>query len=220
MPQRTSPYILFTILLSTSLLGAVPRRTNIDSIRIHATTISENAKLPLSLVTKRKSGIRATIHIPGKLTRAVVLFNGEKLYLIQELTEEGSIKEIEGDDAAANLFEMLAINPDFHFQKEALSYTTAILDDYKIELLREEIITQDGIIKQPTMAKLYARGNTELKLLKTIQYVEFFPLKDYPCNQPKKITYTDHRDNSIGEIIIDKVSYNSGIGDFIFQLPE
>ena len=219
MPQRTI-LLLLLILASSISHGAGTRPRSIDSIRIHATTITENSKLPLTLVTKRHAGIRATIHIPGKLTRAVVLFDGDKIHLIQELTEEGSIKELNGNDAAVNLFEMLMITPEFHFNSEELGYQTSILDQYKVELLRDEIATPAGNEQQPSVANLYIKTDSQLKLLRTIKYIEFFKKKDSPYYQPKKITFTDHTTASSGEIIINEVSYNSGIPDFIFKLPK
>ena len=220
MPQKTNLSLLLLLLVSVISNEAAARPRSIDSIRIHATTITENSELPLALVTKRDAGIRATIHTAGKLTRAVVLFDGNKIHLIQELTEAGSIKELNGDHAAENLFEMLAINPDFHFQSEKLSYQTSILNGYKIELLRDEIVTPTGIEQQPTEANLYIKNDSKLKLLRTIQYIEFFPQEDSPFHQPKRITFTDHTNASSGEIIINEVSYNSGIPDFIFELPK
>jgi|TARA_B110000908_G_scaffold172198_1_gene238291 hypothetical protein len=219
MPQRTI-LLLLLILASSISHGAGTRPRSIDSIRIHATTITENSKLPLTLVTKRDAGIRATIHIPGKLTRAVVLFDGDKIHLIQELTEEGSIKELNGNDAAVNLFEMLMITPEFHFNSEELGYQTSILDQYKVELLRDEIATPADNEQQPSVANLYIKTDSQLKLLRTIKYIDFFKKKDSPYYQPKKITFTDHTNASSGEIIINEVSYNSGIPDFIFKLPE
>lgn len=219
MPQRTI-LLLLLILASSISHGAGTRPRSIDSIRIHATTITENSKLPLTLVTKRDAGIRATIHIPGKLTRAVVLFDGDKIHLIQELTEEGSIKELNGNDAAVNLFEMLMITPEFHFNSEELGYQTSILDQYKVELLRDEIATPADNEQQPSVANLYIKTDSQLKLLRTIKYIDFFKKKDSPYYQPKKITFTDHTNASSGEIIINEVSYNSGIPDFIFKLPK
>jgi len=219
MPQRTI-LLLLLILASSISHGAGTRPRSIDSIRIHATTITENSKLPLTLVTKRDAGIRATIHIPGKLTRAVVLFDGDKIHLIQELTEEGSIKELNGNDAAVNLFEMLMITPEFHFNSEELGYQTSILDQYKVELLRDEIATPADNKQQPSVANLYIKTDSQLKLLRTIKYIDFFKKKDSPYYQPKKITFTDHTNASSGEIIINEVSYNSGIPDFIFKLPK
>jgi hypothetical protein len=220
MSQKTNLFLLLLLLASSISHGAGSRPRSIDSIRIHATTITENSKLPLTLVTKRDAGIRATIHIPGKLTRAVVLFDGNKIHLIQEFTEEGSIKELNGDDAAGNLFEMLMINPDINFKLDEISYQTSILDGYKIELLRDEIATPAGIEQQPSVANLYIETDSQLKLLRTIQYIEFFKKEDSPYYQPKKITFTDHTNSSSGEIIINEVSYNSGIPDFIFELPK
>jgi len=219
MPQRTI-LLLLLILASSISHGAGTRPRSIDSIRIHATTITENSKLPLTLVTKRDAGIRATIHIPGKLTRAVVLFDGDKIHLIQELTEEGSIKELNGNVAAVNLFEMLMITPEFHFNSEELGYQTSILDQYKVELLRDEIATPADNKQQPSVANLYIKTDSQLKLLRTIKYIDFFKKKDSPYYQPKKITFTDHTNASSGEIIINEVSYNSGIPDFIFKLPK
>ena len=217
MTQRT---ILLLILASSISHGTGTRPRSIDSIRIHATNITENSKLPLTLVTKRDAGIRATVHIPGKLTRAVVLFDGDKIHLIQELTEEGSIQELNGNDAAVNLFEMLMITPEFHFNSEELGYQTSILDQYKVELLRDEIATPTGNEQQPSVANLYIKTDSQLKLLRTIKYVEFFKKRDSPYYQPKKIKFTDHTNTSSGEIIINEVSYNSGIPDFIFKLPK
>jgi hypothetical protein len=212
--------ILLLILANSISHGAVKRPRSIDSIRIHATTITENSKLPLTLVTKRDAGIRATIHTPTKLTRAVVLFDGDKIHLIQELTEKGSVKELNRDQAAENLFEMLMITPEFHFGLEKLGHQTSILDQYKVELLCNEIATPTGYEQQPSVANLYIKTDSQLKLLRTIKYIEFFTKKDSPYYQPKKITFTDHTNASSGEIIINDVSYNSGIPDFIFELPK
>ena len=111
------------------------------------------------------------------------------------------------------------MNPDFHFKTDEPNYKTPILDGYTIKLVRNQK-TETETPERPISAKLYRLTDKQPDLLRSIQYIEFFPQNEKNYYQPKKITFIDHTNASEGEILIDKVTYNSGIADFIFELPK
>ncbi len=208
---------LFTALIaSAELLSLDAPDSVIDSIRVHATTITNNIELPLTVITKRKAGIRATIQPPQSQRRAVVLFNNDNIYLITALDKD-HVEVLAADDAAKNLFEMLTLHPDFHFRTKELGYRTSILEDYTINIKRDRLLENETLGK-PLSAELYRKSDG--KLIRSIEYLDFFPARYVDYYQPQIIHFTDHEAALEGVITLDTVAYNVGAANFIFELPK
>ena len=115
---------------------------------------------------------------------------------------------------------MVTLNPDFELksgQSKQDAFTTILLEQYLIELCRGGTGT-DRQYGQSSTARLFRKDQPDLKLLRSIECLEFTDDSDASYFQPKRLIYHNHTDDTVSQIILNSVSFNSGVADYIFDL--
>lgn len=210
-----------SLLCVTTLLGLVSNAnplspSKVESITSYVRTESNGVALDLKIVTKKNKGIRTTLVSPDGNSRAVLIFNQETLYLHQERgLEQAYSGRLTGREAAENIFQMLAINPCYHFLSEAPVLRTTILNHYEIILDRE---THHEFL-MPKRLLLYKGTSTEGELLSTIEFIDFFPSK-IPFYQPKTLQVINHSNQTKDQVQVKSFSYNLGLANYLFETPK
>jgi hypothetical protein len=220
--MRASPYCLIFLLACTAAATAQVRPKAVGSIRLHGTMAMEEAE-PLSLAVFKGSDhrIRAAIFDETKIAQITLLYSGGHL-LIDERTPGGRVRrEAEGEEAAANLLDLIALNPDFHFEnpESRAILESPVLDGFSIRLARKEEAFADTGIFLPDHLKLFRDSGATAELIRSVYFDSFMgSLKPFP--QPRKLRLVDELTGETGRIEVLSVEYNPGLPDFLFELPE
>lgn len=214
-------YIGVTVLLIGAVTLHGQARIIPESILIHSELSMESGlKLNLIVFTKEQDLIRASIHPADKSFGAVVAYDGQAVKMQEEIIDVYPTKVLEGEDAAGNLFDLIALNPEYHFRKwDGFDLESKVLQGFRIEIQREDDPIEETEIYKPISLKLFkveASGDT---LIRSTQYNQFFKNKE-PYLQPKLLTFTDETTGEKGTIKVEKVEYNVGLPDFLFELPD
>lgn len=204
---------------AATLQGQV--RTIPESILIHS-ELSMESGLTLNLIvfTKEQDLIRASIHPADKSFGAVVAYDGQTVKMQEEIIDVYPTKVLEGEDAAGNLFDLIALNPEYHFRKwDGLNLDSKVLQGFRIEIQREESPIKEPETCKPISLKLFKVEELGDTLIRSTQYSQFFKNKE-PYLQPKLLTFTDETTGENGTIKVKSVEYNVGLPDFLFKLPD
>lgn len=188
----------------------------IKTVTNQVTTRFNGIELELLVVTKKDAGIRATVFSPTQKPDALILFDEKELYLSSKNGIDPVVyTKLTGQEAAENLFQMLALNPWIYFPEGRLKHECPALEDYLIVF--NYILKEDTV--KPTEMRLYQMAPVKDKLVSTIRFVEFFSSRTN-LFQPKILLVTDHTKQTSGEVHIKNFTYNLGLGDFLFEAQE
>jgi len=189
-----------------------------DHIRLHGTIESQGIRLNLSVATKEQKKIRAVVHDDAKSVVMHIVFNQGNLYLRETHSGKRTTRLVVGDEAATNLVDLLALNPDYHFRGEdSLNLGAFESAGYSIELKRAENPIKKSEIYPPTELRLRKKEGDRIVLLRIIKYLDFHD-SDMAYLQPKCLEFKDHQSGDSGTIKIDTVGYNPGLPDFLFEI--
>jgi outer membrane lipoprotein-sorting protein len=176
--------------------------------------------LQMSISTKEQKYIRASIHTPTKTAGATIVFNGKKVVILEKVTQESTSRLLSGEEAAANLFDLIALNPDYHYSaSNGFDFKIPVFEGYYIELQREVEPIRETNRYMPTKMILHEVGESGNTLIRSIKYLSFFDEID-PYLQPKEIVFTDESNGETGRITIQKIEYNVGLPDFLFEIDD
>jgi outer membrane lipoprotein-sorting protein len=195
--------------------------TKPESILIHA-TIQRGGGIPLNMVVSSKTQkyIRASIFNATKTAGATIVYNSRTIQTVEESGSERSIRTLSGEDAAGNLFDLIALNPDYHFRKnDGFNFKIPVLEGYHVELRRDRKPIENTDRYLPNQLLLYKVSDAGNSLIRSIEYISFFE-EIAPYFQPKEITFTDEENGEQGRITIQKVEYNVGLPDFLFSIKD
>jgi outer membrane lipoprotein-sorting protein len=67
--------------------------------------------LGMVVSSKEQKYIRATIHNPDKTAGATIIYDGKVIALVEGETFQTTARILSGAEAAANLFDLIALNP-------------------------------------------------------------------------------------------------------------
>ena len=88
------------------------------SILIHSTIHLESGQsVKLVVTSKEKKYIRASIRNPKKMARADIIYDGKAITMVEKGTLQSKSRVVSGDEAATNLFDLFALNPEYYFKK-------------------------------------------------------------------------------------------------------
>lgn len=178
--------------------------------------------MPLDMVvsTKKQKFIRASIFNPTKTAGATIVYNDKKIQTHEESGSESSLRMLSGEDAAGNLFDLLALNPEYHFSKDdSFNLKIPVFDGYRLELLKEDTPIAGTDRYRPKKMLLYEVGDTDDSLIRSIEYISYFEMIE-PYLLPKEIKFIDESTGETGRITVQKVEYNVGLPDFLFRIRE
>ncbi|MDG1241258.1 MAG: hypothetical protein P8P52_01725 [Opitutae bacterium] len=194
--------------------------TNTESIRLHGNMSMGETNLNLTLITKGQNKLRATIRGKNHLTRAHIIHNQEQLWTKNSINGQESVRQLEGKNAAENLLDLLALNPEFHFKdRNGFDLSSPIFEGYSIEYTQSEKPNLNTGKCTPKALQLSEITDGEAHLIRSIRYISF-QKKTTPFIQPKELTLTDEITGEIGKIVIHKVVYNTPLANFLFELPK
>ena len=206
------------LLAGTSLSAQVQGQP--ISIVTHSTIQldSENS-FGMLISSKGRKYIRASIRNPKKTAGADIIYNGKTVAIVERGSPQKRSRVLSGEEAAANLFDLIALNPEYHFKNiDGFNFNIPTFKTYRVELQREAEPFEETERYRPVKALLYKEHDAGSTLLRSIEYMEFFNQID-PYFQPKKISYTDAKTGDIGHITVDKIEYNIGLPIFLFEIP-
>ena len=213
--------LLLFACFSASVLSAQLRHP-IRSIRVHGEMTTNEHTLNLMQATKGQDQIRSSVLAPDGGTVVTVFFNREKIYVAQDFPDQKKVREITGDDAAAYLLDLLALNPEYHFrQRNGFNLKHPLLENYSLRIRPEP---DDGNSVESDENQLIREINLmdksrgENSILRTIRYQDFFPAEK-DIRMPRTITLTDHTTGEHAVIILKKYEYNVGLPTFLFEAP-
>lgn len=233
------------ILCISAVAGARPEPIDsyedVRSIRLHAEIAQEERTLRTTVLKKgnerMRSAVRRTSWSSGELT---FLYTDAGMYRIGK-NREGRTRqaEIHGDAAATTLFDLIGMNPEYHFHLAEVPVENeeiAVFGNYVVRLRRhqppeeeepeqkrdagrdpERNEKEEETPGRPKTLRLYRKDpdNGE-SLLRSIHYGQFEMFgEDLP--QPSLLSYRDHLADTIGEIRVTRLEYNAGIPDFLFR---
>jgi hypothetical protein len=222
--DRINQFIQWLIFISVFFFGALNSlartQAHPESIRLHASMSMGDGHLSLTLLTKGQHRLRASIQDQQHKSKVHIIHNQEQLWTKQFINGSESIRKLEGTEAAENLLDLLALNPQFHFkQRDGFNLSSSVLEGYKVEYTQSEKPCKETNKHLPESLELFDISKDEPRLIRRIRYISFQKATT-PFIQPKELVLTDERTGESGTIIISEVSYNAGIPDFIFKLPE
>jgi len=177
-------------------------------------------KLKMSTSTKEQKYIRASIHTPTKTAEATLVYNGNLVSITKESESHISSSILRGEEAAANLFDLIALNPEYHFRdREAFDFKSLVFKGYRVELQNVADPIEGTERYRPYQLMLYEVDESGETLIRSIKYLSFFDAID-PYQQPKEIVFTDESNGETGRITIQKIEYNVGLPDFLFEIDD
>ena len=206
------------LLAGTSLSAQVQGQP--ISIVTHSTIQldSENS-FGMLVSSKGRKYIRASIRNPKKTAGADIIYDGKVVAIVERGSTQKRSRVLSGEEAAANLFDLIALNPEYHFKNiDGFNFNIPTFKTYRVELQREAEPFEETERYRPVKALLYESYDADSTLLRSIEYMEFFNQID-PYFQPKKISFTDAKTGDIGHIAVDKIEYNTGLPSFLFEIP-
>ena len=213
------------ICLAISLIGDTSLSAQIQakpiSIVIHS-TIQLNGHEPFSMLisTKEQKYIRASVRNPKKTAGADIIYNGKAIAVVERGTPKSKSQFVSGDEAATDLFDLIALNPEYHFRKiDGFNFNIPTFKAHRVELQTEMEPVKETERYRPVKALLYKEQDAVSTLVRIAEYTEFFDQTD-PYFQPKELTYTDITTGDIGHITVDKIEYNVGLPSFLFDISD
>ena len=213
------------ICLAISLIGDTSLSAQIQaepiSIVIHS-TIQLNGHEPFEMLisTKEQKYIRASVRNPKKTAGADIIYNGKAIAVVERGTPQIKSRFVSGDEAATDLFDLIALNPEYHFRKiDGFNFNIPTFKVYRVELQTEAEPVKETERYRPVKALLYKEQDAVSTLIRIAEYTEFFDQTD-PYFQPKELTYTDLTTGDIGHITVDKIEYNVGLPSFLFDISD
>ena len=223
MDSRNTGWIT-PICLAICLLGGTSLYAQVQghpiSIVTHSTIQldSENS-FGMLVSSKGRKYIRASIRNPKKTAGADIIYDGKAVAVVERGSPQKRSRILNGEEAAANLFDLIALNPEYHFKNiDGFNFNIPTFKTYRVELQREAEPFEETERYRPVKALLYESYDADSTLLRSIEYMEFFNQID-PYFQPKKISFTDAKTGDIGHIAVDKIEYNIGLPIFLFEIP-
>lgn len=189
------------------------------SILIHSTIHLESGQsVKLVVTSKEKKYIRASIRNPKKMARADIIYDGKAITMVEKGTLQSKSRVVSGDEAATNLFDLFALNPEYYFKNnDGFDFNIPTFKTYRVELETELEPVEETERYRPVKALLYKDYDAGSTLVRSIEYMEFFDQTD-PYFQPKKLTFYDERTGVVGHITVDKFEYNIGVPNFLFGI--
>ena len=168
--------------------------------------------------SKGSKYIRASIRNPKKTAGADIIYDGKAVAIVERGSTQKRSRVLSGEEAAANLFDLIALNPEYHFKEiDGFNFNIPTFKAYHVELQTEAEPVKETERYRPKKALLYKGHDADGTLVRTIEYMEFFNQID-PYFQPKKISFTDVKTGDIGHITVDKIEYNIGLPSFLFEI--
>jgi len=169
---------------------------------------------------KGRKYIRASIRNPKKTAGADIIYDGKAVAIVERGSPQKRSRVLSGEEAAANLFDLIALNPEYHFKNiDGFNFNIPTFKAYHVELQTEAETIKETERYRPKKALLYKGHDADGTLVRTIEYIKFFDQTD-PYFQPKELTFTDVSTGVIGHITVDKFEYNIGLPSFLFEIGD
>ena len=210
--------------LATCLLGGTSLSAQIQGQPISIVTHSsiqldgENS-FGMLVSSKESKYIRASIRNPKKTAGADIIYDGKAVAIVERKPPQKRSRVLSGEEAAANLFDLIALNPEYHFKSaDGFDFNIPTFNTYRVELQKEAEPFGETERYRPAKVLLYKDHDLGSTLVRSIEYMEFFNQID-PYFQPNKISFTDVKTGEIGHITVDKIEYNIGLPSFLFEIP-
>lgn len=188
---------------------------DIHSISIRGHAVSDELEMELSVLKKGHNKIKANLSSSRRKVQVTTLYNNERLTVIQKIQgQEGHQNTPSGDEAAGMLFDLIALNPEFTLKQNKLfEYSRGPLQGYVVIILRTE--DDKG---RPLKAQLFKLSDKDRILLRSVNY-DTFKSFGGPNEEPTKLVFKDEETAETMILQISDITYNSGIPDFLFELP-
>jgi hypothetical protein len=205
-------------LVSNTYLSAQIKEQPV-SILIHSNMHLEGGHSVRMVVTiKEQKYIRASIRNPNKTAGADIICDGEAVAVVERGSPQSRSRVLSGEEAATNLFDLIALNPEYHFRNiDGFDFNIPTFRAYRVELQTEAKPVEETERYRPVKALLYKEHDAGSTLVRSIEYMEFFDQMD-PYFQPKELTFTEAGTGVIGHITVDKIEYNIGLPSFLFDI--
>ena len=170
--------------------------------------------------SKGRKYIRASIRNQKKTAGADIIYDGKAIAIVERGSPQKRSRVLSGEEAAASLFDLIALNPEYHFKEiDGFNFNIPAFITYRVELQREAEPLEETERYRPVKALLYKEHDADGTLVRTIEYIKFFDQTD-PYFQPKELTFTDVSTGVIGHITVDKFEYNVGLPSFLFEIGD
>ena len=191
----------------------------IRSIRLHGEMAVQGRSLNLAQITKSQDKIRASITAPNGVSKITIYFANDKIVSERNPANTQVVREIKGTDAAAHLLDLLALNPEFHFDpKDGFDLQHPLLEAYSVRIRRDQGVNTTGenpLVREIQLIDPSGEGDP---VIRTIRYEDYFPADEYG-QAPRTITFTDNTTGEGGTIHLKAYTYNVGLPDFLFEAP-
>ena len=221
LTTRWSALICLAICLIVDTSLSAQTQAEPISIIIHS-TIKLNGHEPFEMLvsSKEQKYIRASVRNPKKTAGADIIYNGKAIAIVERGTPKNKSRVVSGDEAATDLFDLIALNPEHHFRKiDGFNFNIPTFKAYRVELQTEVVLVKETERYRPAKALLYKEQDSVSALVRIAEYTEFFNQTD-PYFQPKELTFTDIKTGDIGHVTVDKIEYNVGLPSFLFDISD
>ncbi|HAV12696.1 MAG TPA: hypothetical protein DCX06_04245 [Opitutae bacterium] len=188
------------------------------SIKIHG-QISINTDFAFSFMSTGPKRIRSSLTDASAGSRITLYCWDNKLIMKSKLNGTIHYKEIEKEDSVSHYLDLTATSPYFFNVTEALEEFIDKLDTkFSIEIEISETAIIDTEIYPINRINLFRDEDDKKTLIRSIQYLDYMPELE-PFLQPKRLKFKNEISGESGTITIDKVELNSGLPNFLFELP-
>lgn len=224
--------LTMSLLPANVLNGDAPRRfrigenirsiREISSIRSHVEISLGETSREATILKKGQERIRMVVQDPTDVKVSVrIIYEKGKLRREVHSPKGTWVHEPEGIEAAIYLFDLIALNPAYHFPSGSGRFDRGnkVLQDFSLKLERTHEEDPEAESKPFTSISLYSVEDGRETLLRTIRYSSFAAF-DGPLLEPDVLYFKDERTGNKGRITVNALEYNSGIPDFVFNIPK
>ena len=135
--------------------------------------------------SKEQKYIRASIRNPKKTAGADIIYNGKAIAIVERGTLQSKSRVVSGDEAAADLFDLIALNPEYHFRKiDGFNFNIPTFKAYRVELQTEAEPNKETGRWRPLKALLYKEQDAVSTLVR-IPNTQNFLIKLIPISSQR-----------------------------------
>lgn len=149
-----------------------------------------------------------------------ILFSSNKIYATTIKEERTNSRLLNKEESALYLFDMMAVNPNYHFRNNKdQSITIPTFDGYAVIVNFDDSLQTDQGVSIPESMELFRIQGEDKILIRRVHYKNFHQPHGILL-RPKEMLFYDVIRERKGEVYLEQFEYNSVVPDFIFELPD
>lgn len=191
----------------------------IKSIRTHALFQSGDQEMDVTLVKQGQDLMRLSSGNRNRSYELALVYRSNSVHRREWINAEPFESEKQPDNQFTDLFDMVAINPFYHFERQNKFDMSFFKENgYWIEYKKADTSVDDGFIENvPFSLKLYRDKGGRSILLRKADYKSIMKRSD-GIVQPEEIVFTNELTGKTVRVIITKLEINMAPPAFLFEI--